>query len=85
MDYTITITETQRKAMEYITPDVDEWITNFTVSRSDIAINEIIALLVEHCNSNDIALEVGKDAQVAQAYSLGIVAAASDTNPVLPE
>lgn len=85
MDYTITLTETQQKAMEYITPDVDEWITNFTVSRADITINEIIALLVEHCNSNDIALEVGKDAQVAQAYSLGIVAAASAETPSLPE
>lgn len=85
MDYTITLTETQQKAMEYITPDVDEWITNFTVSRADITINEIITLLVEHCNSNDIALEVGKDAQVAQAYSLGIVAAASAETPSLPE
>ena len=85
MDYTITLTETQQKAMEYITPDVDEWITNFTVSRADITINEIIALLVEHCNSNDIALEVGKDTQVAQAYSLGIVAAASAETPSLPE
>ena len=85
MDYTITLTETQRKAMEYITPDVTDWITNFTVTRADIAINEIIALLVEHCNSNEIALEVGKDAQVTQAYSLGIVSAASAETPSLPE
>lgn len=85
MDYTITITETQRKAMEYITPDVDEWITNFTVSRADIAINEIISILVEHCNSNDIALAVGKEAQVTQAYDLGIIEAASSTSPSIPE
>jgi hypothetical protein len=85
MDYTITLTETQQKAMEYTTPDVTDWITNFAVTRADIAINEIIALLVEHCNSNEIALEVGKVAQVAQAYSLGIVAAANAETPSLPE
>ena len=82
MDYTITLTETQQKAMEYSTSDVTDWITNSATVRADIAINEIIALLVEHCNSNDIALEVG---QVAQAYSLGIIVAANAETPSLPE
>ena len=27
MDYTITLTDTERKAMEYIAADVDDWIT----------------------------------------------------------
>ena len=85
MNYTITLTETQQKAMEYITPDVTDWITNSATARADIAVNEVIGLLVTHCNDNNIALEVGKSAQVAQAYTLGVVAAASDTNPVLPE
>ena len=84
MNYTITITETQKKAMEYITPDVDEWITNFVVSRADIAINEIISTLVEHCNSNNISLAVGKEAQVNQAYDLGIIeVSSSSTTSVL--
>ncbi len=85
MDYTITLTETQKKAMEYITPDVTDWITNSATVRADIAVNDIISLLVTHCNDNNIALEVGKDAQVTQAYTLGVVEAASDTDPALPE
>ena len=76
-DYTITLTDTEQKAMEHIAADVDEWITNAAQNRARIAIDEIVAKLVKHCNENDIALAVGKDAQVTQAYDLGIVAAAS--------
>ena len=78
MDYTITLTDTERKAMEYITADVDDWITNAATNRARIAIDEIVAKLVEHCNANDIALAVGRDAQVTQAYDLGVVSAATD-------
>tara|TARA_X000001382_G_scaffold98999_1_gene73416 strand:- start:54 stop:317 length:264 start_codon:yes stop_codon:yes gene_type:complete len=77
MDYTITITETQKKALEFIALDVDVWITNAAIARADTAIQEIINLLVTHCNENEIALAVGQDAQVAQAYSLGVVKTAA--------
>ena len=83
MDYTITLTETEKKAMEYIAVDVDEWITNSATSRATIAIDEIIAKLVEHCNANDIALAVGRDAQVTQAYDLGVVSVATIEPPEL--
>ena len=73
MDYTITITETQKKAMETIAIDIDDWITNAATARADIAIQEIVAKLVAHCNENEIAMAVGQDAQVTQAYDLGIV------------
>lgn len=75
-DYTITLTETEVKSMEYITADVDEWITNAAQNRARIAKEQIIALLVSHCNKNSIAIETGEDAQVAQAYTLGIVSKA---------
>jgi hypothetical protein len=77
MDYTITITETEKKAMETITVDVDDWITNAAQNRARIAIEEIVALLVAHCNENQIALAVGTSAQVDQAYELGLVSEAS--------
>jgi len=81
MDYTITITETQKKAMETVMVDVDEWITNAATARANIAIKEIVALLVAHCNENNIALEVGQDAQVTQAYTLGVVSKAIAKTP----
>ena len=77
MDYTITITDTEKKSMEYIAVDVDEWITNAAQNRARIAKEEIIALNTAHCNANSIAIAVGEDAQIAQAYSLGIVKTAA--------
>jgi len=73
MDYTITLTEAERKAMEFICTDVDEYITNFATNRARIAKEEIVALLVKHCNENDVQLAVGQDAQIDQAYDLGVV------------
>lgn len=75
-DYTITLTETEVKSMEYVMADVDEWITNAAQNRARMAKEEIIALLVSHCNANSIAIQTGEDAQVAQAYELGIVSKA---------
>ena len=73
MDYTITLTESEKKAMEYIANDVDEWITNAAQNRARVAKEEIVALLVAHCNENDIQLAVGIDAQIDQAYDLRVV------------
>ena len=75
-DYTITLTETEVKSLEYVASDIDEWITNSAQNRARIAKEQIIALLVSHCNKNSIAIETGEDAQVAQAYTLGIVSKA---------
>lgn len=72
-DYTITLTETEKKAMEYIAIDVDDWITNASQHRARVAIEEIVAKLIAHCNENDIAIATGEDAQVEQAYTLGVV------------
>ena len=80
MDYTITLTSTEQKAMEYITADVDGWITNVATDRARIAVLEIIEKLVVHCNTNEIALAVGQDAQVTQAYDLGVVLTAEAQN-----
>ena len=77
-DYTITLTDTEKTAMEYIVTDVDEWITNASQNRARIAIEEIIQLNTAHCNANSIAIAVGVDAQVAQALSLGVIDKAAD-------
>ena len=73
MDYTITVTDTQKKSLEYISPDVDEWITNAATNRARKAKDEIIDKLVKHCNANSIAIATGEAAQVTQAYTLGVV------------
>ena len=78
MDYTITLTDAEKTAMEYIAVDVDEWITNSAKNRARVAIDDIVRLNTDHCNANSIAIAVGRDAQVAQALSLGIIGKLAD-------
>ena len=73
MNYTITLTDTEKKSMDYITTDIDDWIINAAKNRARIAKEEIISLNTAHCNANDIAIAVGEDAQITQAYDLGAV------------
>ena len=79
-DITVTLTDTEHKAMEYAAVSVQDWADNALTNRARIAKDEIIALLVAHCNANDVALAVGGDAQVAQAYDLGVVRTAAQVN-----
>ena len=79
-DITITLTDTENKALEYAAVSVQDWADNALTNRARIAKDEIIALLVAHCNANDVALAVGEDAQVAQAYDLGVVRTAAQVN-----
>ena len=69
----VTVTDTQVKCLEYAAYSVQDWCDNAIHNRARIAQDEIIASLVAHCNANDIAIATGTDAQVAQAYELGVV------------
>tara|TARA_Y100000589_G_C26966871_1_gene552986 strand:+ start:560 stop:820 length:261 start_codon:yes stop_codon:yes gene_type:complete len=77
-NYTVTLTDTEQTAMEYISVDVYGWITNAAKNRARIAIEEIIRLNTAYCNDNSIAIAVGRDAQVAQALELGVIDKAAD-------
>ena len=69
----VTVTDTQEKCLEYVAYSVQDWCDNAIHERARIAQEEIIAKLVEHCNANSIALAVGTDKQVAQAFELKVV------------
>tara|TARA_Y100000114_G_C11499268_1_gene203617 strand:- start:90 stop:359 length:270 start_codon:yes stop_codon:yes gene_type:complete len=69
----VTLTDTQVKCLEYASYSVQDWCNNAIHNRARVAQEEIIAKLVEHCNSKSIALAVGTDAQVNQAYELKVV------------
>lgn len=70
---TTEITATELKCLEYAAVSPSDWTSNVVKVRADKAKKEIISKLVEHCNANSIALAVGEDAQVTQAYNLGVV------------
>ena len=79
-DITLTLTDSQNDAIAYDAASVSEFLQNYAEHRATIAGDKIIALLVEHCNANDVQLAVGRDAQIAQAYSLNVVQTAAARN-----
>lgn len=79
-EITVTITDTENKCMEYAAASVQDWADNALTNRARIAKDEIIAALVAHCNANNVALAVGEDAQVTQAFDLEVVQTAAARN-----
>ena len=69
----VTLSDSEYKAMQFACLDVDDWIQNAATARAHIATNDIIELNTVHCNENSIAIAVGRDAQVTQAYDLKVV------------
>ena len=76
----VTVSDTQVKCLEYAAYSVQDWCDNAIHNRARIAQDEIIAALVAHCNENSIALAVGTDAQVAQAFELKVVDTAKNNS-----
>ena len=52
--YTINYTETEDKAMQYVSADVNDWIQNAAHNRARIAIDEIVSIAVQK------SLEIGQ-------------------------
>ena len=83
----VTVSDTQVKCLEYAAYSVQDWCDNAIHNRARIAQEEIIALLVAHCNEKGISIATGSDAQVAQAYELKVVDTAKNAtdNKKAPE
>ena len=79
-DITVSLTATEQKCMEYAAVSVQDWADNALTNRARIAKEEIISLLVTHCNANGIAIATGEDAQITQAYDLEVVKTAAARN-----
>lgn len=76
----IEVTDTELKCMEYCAASPQDWADNAVTNRARIAGDEIVAAIVAHCNENSIALAVGRDAQIAQAFELEVVKTAVQRN-----
>jgi len=77
---TIQLTDTELKCMEYCAASPQDWADNAVTNRARIAGDEIVAALVAHCNANEITIATGKNAQIAQAFELGVVKTAAQRN-----
>ena len=77
---TLEITDTEYRCLEYIAAEPIDFIDNAATFRAHVAKEEILALLLAHCNANNITLATGADAQIEQAYTLEVVKTAKVLN-----
>lgn len=71
MNYTITLTETEKLAMEYVAYDPQTWVENAFKERARIATEEIIALAVKKFLEVNQTIPGSREEIVAAAYSNG--------------
>jgi hypothetical protein len=70
-NYTITLTETEKAAMEYVAYDPQDWVENAMKERARITIDEIVKLAVEKFLAANQTIPGSKEEIVAAAYSNG--------------
>ena len=68
----INITDTEEKCLNTVMVGVETWTDNMVTNRARIARDEILSDLLKHCNDNGIAMATGVDAQITQAYAVGV-------------
>jgi hypothetical protein len=81
MDYTITLTEAEDLALQYVAADPQEWIDNAATNRARIAIDEICDLYVKNkLENNQPITTTNKPDMVLAAYEEGLVTTAAQRN-----
>ena len=70
--YTVTVTDAQELALNSQMVGVGTYINTVIESQIVFAQKAIQADLLEYCNANGVAMAVGPDAQVQQAFDVGI-------------
>jgi len=74
----VTLSDSEYKAMQFACLDVEEWVQNAASTRAIVATNNIIEANTAYCNENNIAIAVGIEAQINQAYDLKVVSTVAE-------
>ena len=72
------ITDTEEKCLNTVMVGIGTWADNAVTNRARIAQEEICTNLMKHCTANNITMATGVDAQIAQAYAVGVAHTAVD-------
>lgn len=70
--FTITVTDAEYKGLQSAAMSPQEWVEIAVTNQARVENDTIIQNLIDHCNANNIALAVGRDAQIEQAFALGL-------------
>lgn len=80
MDYTITLTDTEDKALAYAAASQQDWIDNVVHNRCRIAIDDIVKLAVDKFIAAGESMPGDRDQIVAIAFERGWVKTAAQRN-----
>ena len=91
MNYTISYSELENKAMQYATADVSEWLNILATDRANRAINEIVKVYTQYKLDNQEPIPSTNQIDIVNAaFAEGIVKTGVERNAeaasqVLPE
>lgn len=77
MNYTITLTDAEDKALSYVAFSQQDWIDNAVHERCRIAIDEVVQLTVNKCLETGTQIPGSKDAMVELAFAQGWIKSAA--------
>ena len=78
MNYTLTLTAAEDKALSYAAFSQQDWIDNAVHERCRIAIDEIVQVTVAKCLETGTQIPGSKDEMVDLAFAQGWVKSAAD-------
>jgi len=77
VDFTITLTDTEKKGMEYAAANVQDWIDNAATNRARIAVDEIVNLYTTKALDDGVAIPATRELIVDDAFTRGWVKTAA--------
>jgi len=77
VDFTITLTDTEKKGMEYAANNVQDWIDNAATNRARIAVDEIVNLYTTKALDDGVAIPATRELIVDDAFNRGWVKTAA--------
>lgn len=80
MDYTITLTDTEDKALSYASATQQAWIDNAVHNRCRIAIDEIVDIYTKRALDENVQIPATRELIVADAFTRGWVKTAQQRN-----
>jgi hypothetical protein len=84
MNYTITLTDTEKLAMEYIAYDPQDWVENAMKERARLAIEEIVKIAVDKFLEAGQTIPGSREEIVAAAYENNWIQTAKDKTDNAP-
>lgn len=78
MNYTITLTDTEKAAMEYVAYDPQAWVENAFKERARLAIEEVVKIAVDKFLEAGQSIPGSREEIVAAAYANNWIQTAKD-------